>query len=72
MSLDVRAAKNAGRIEALMHAIAPGLIERIFAKQVEKNHFQDKPVPESPGNLFNPMEEYESVSVGSRKESRSG
>jgi short-subunit dehydrogenase len=38
---------NAGRIQALMHAIAPGLIERRYAKQVEKNHFQDKPAPES-------------------------
>jgi short-subunit dehydrogenase len=63
---------NAGRIQALMHAIVPGLIERIYAKQVEKNHFQDKPAPESPGNLFNPMEEYESVSGGWRKESSSG
>ena len=63
---------NAGRMQALMHAIAPDLTERIYAKQVEKNHFQDKPAPESPGNLFNPMEEYESVSGGWRMESSSG
>lgn len=63
---------NAGRIEAFMHTLAPGLIERIYAKQVSKNHFQDHPAPESEGNLFKPMEEYETASGGWRTSQSNG
>jgi hypothetical protein len=50
----------------MMHAIAPGLTERIFAKRVEQKHFQDRLAPPSEGNLFKPMTEYHMVSGGWR------
>jgi len=59
----VGASAKAGLI---MHGIAPGLTEQVFAKQVERKHFDDRPVPPSEGNLFNPMS-YESTSGGWRQ-----
>jgi hypothetical protein len=49
----------------MMHAMAPGLTEEIFAKQVEQRHFDDRPAPPSEGNLFRPMK-YESITGGWR------
>lgn len=49
---------NAGRRQALMYTLAPGLTEPRYAKQVEKHHFQDTAAPQSPGNLFKPMEQH--------------
>ncbi|SCY09898.1 Short-chain dehydrogenase [Nitrosospira sp. Nl5] len=63
---------NAGRMEAFMHTVAPGLMEWMFARQVSKDHFQDRPAPESEGNLFKPMEEYETVSGGWRTRQSNG
>ncbi|MEX0803884.1 MAG: SDR family oxidoreductase, partial [Candidatus Binatia bacterium] len=57
---------NAVKLGLMMHAIAPGLTERIYAKQVEKKHFQDRPAPPTEGNLFKAMEQYEDVSGGWR------
>lgn len=55
---------NAGRMLLLVHRLAPGLAERILARQVEKDHFQDAPAPPSPGNLFEPMPQWTGVSGG--------
>jgi short-subunit dehydrogenase len=63
---------TAGKIGALLHTLAPGVTARLFAQQVEKHHLQDKPAPESPGNVFQPMEAYESVSGGWRMASSRG
>jgi short-subunit dehydrogenase len=49
----------------VLHAVAPGLAERVFARQVEKKHFEDKPAPPSEGNLFRPSQ-CETVSGGWR------
>jgi NAD(P)-dependent dehydrogenase (short-subunit alcohol dehydrogenase family) len=40
-----------------MHAIAGPVFERVFAKQIEHNHFLDEPAAPSPGNLFEPVPE---------------
>ena len=55
---------TAAQFETLLHTVAPGVTERRFAQQVEHDHFQDRPAPDSPGNLFQPREDYESVSGG--------
>jgi short-subunit dehydrogenase len=55
----------AAKLGLMMHAMAPGLTEQIFAKQVEQRHFDDRHAPPSEGNLFRPME-YESIAGGWR------
>jgi short-subunit dehydrogenase len=57
---------NAAKLGLLMHAIAPGLTERLFARRVEQKHFQDRLTPPTEGNLFKPMTEYHMVSGGWR------
>jgi NAD(P)-dependent dehydrogenase (short-subunit alcohol dehydrogenase family) len=44
----------AGPIVALLHGLAPRLFERVAARVVDRNHFQDRPTPASSGNLFRP------------------
>jgi short-subunit dehydrogenase len=49
---------GAGKLMALQYALAPALAERLFAGQVEADHFRtDVPAPAGPGNLFTPMSE---------------
>lgn len=56
---------NAARTIAAMHATSPVLAEKMYAKQVDKDHFfQDRTAPASAGNLFQPAEDYHSVSGG--------
>jgi short-subunit dehydrogenase len=55
---------NAGRVLAFVHAIAPTIAERMLAHRVEKEHFQDRLVPRSAGNLFEPMSEWTGVGGG--------
>jgi NAD(P)-dependent dehydrogenase (short-subunit alcohol dehydrogenase family) len=57
---------NAAKLGLIMHAMAPGLTERIFAREVEQKHFQDRAAPPTEGNLFKPMTEYHNVSGGWR------
>lgn len=45
----------AGRLAALGHGLAPGVAERVMARQVEQKHFRDVPAPPTRGNLFQPM-----------------
>ena len=61
---------NAGRGMAVLHAVVPALYERLSIRQVEMDHFQNRPVPHSPGNLFQPMEEGTGVSGGWRTSSQ--
>ncbi|HYC43934.1 MAG TPA: SDR family oxidoreductase [Burkholderiales bacterium] len=58
----------AGKVGLLAHAIAPELVERIFPKRVEQDHFQERLAAPGAGNLFEPMAEYESVGGGWRSE----
>ncbi|MGE5503418.1 MAG: SDR family oxidoreductase [Actinomycetota bacterium] len=41
-----------GRVAALVHALAPGLTERIMARRVPRKHFADQPAGDGAGNLF--------------------
>jgi NAD(P)-dependent dehydrogenase (short-subunit alcohol dehydrogenase family) len=43
------------RAMVAMEALGAPLFERVFAKQVERNHFLDEPAGPSPGNLFEPL-----------------
>lgn len=55
---------SAGRLMTLPHTLAPALHERMAARQVDKNHFQDQPAAPTQGNLFEPMPEEARVSGG--------
>ena len=57
---------NAARQAAAMHAISPGLSERLITKQVKTRHFQDRPAAASEGNLFKPTDDYQEVDGGWR------
>ena len=48
------------------HALAPALTEAMMARQVERDHFDDRPAPSSAGNLHGPLEEANDVSGGWR------
>jgi NAD(P)-dependent dehydrogenase (short-subunit alcohol dehydrogenase family) len=51
----------------MMHAIGGRVFERLFAKQIERNHFLDEPQPPTSGNLFEPVEEGDEESGGWRE-----
>lgn len=55
---------NSGRMMAALHALTPRLFERMTARQVKKNHFQDRPASPTPGNIFESMPEWTSISGG--------
>jgi short-subunit dehydrogenase len=55
---------NAGRQMGLMHRFAPGMAEKMNARLVETNHFQDRAEKPSSGNLFEPMPQYNGISGG--------
>jgi Short-chain dehydrogenases of various substrate specificities len=44
-----------GSILIKAHKLAPNLIERIFAAQVERLHFKDEPAALTEGNVFKPL-----------------
>lgn len=54
---------NAARMIA-MRTFVPPLAERMVARKVERGHFQDVPNRDSPGNLFEPMPEFDAVHGG--------
>src|SRR5262249_211275 len=51
-----------GRLLLLGHRIAPGLTARVVTSIVERRAFCDEPAPPTPGNLFEPMTEWNRVS----------
>ena len=57
---------GAGRFIALQRALAPALVQRAFAKQVERDHFEDAPAPGTDGNLFQAVAEPTGASGGWR------
>jgi short-subunit dehydrogenase len=46
---------NAGRMVSAMRTVGQGLAERLVSRQAESGHFQDRPAPRRPGNLFEPF-----------------
>lgn len=63
---------NAGRLGLLAHAVAPSVVEAIFAEHVDKQHFRKRAASPVNGNLFEPMNEHEMVDGGWRDERHSG
>lgn len=55
---------NAGRMLALQHTLSLGLYERMAARLIDKDHFQNEPAPPTSGNLFEPVQEGSGVSGG--------
>jgi short-subunit dehydrogenase len=62
----------------LARYMAPGMTEKGLARQVDQNHFQDRPALPTDGNLFEPMESWNAVHGGwgqpieSRSRSKAG
>lgn len=54
----------AGRVMTSQHTVSPRLYERMAARHVDRDHFQDRPAEPTPGNVFTPMDEYASVGGG--------
>ena len=55
-------AGTAGRMMAALHRVAPPLYERLTARQVERDHFQERPATPTDGNLFAPLPGWTGVS----------
>jgi NAD(P)-dependent dehydrogenase (short-subunit alcohol dehydrogenase family) len=55
------------RAAIVAQKIVPGLFDRWAARIVEKKHFQERPIPPTSGNLFEPMPQYASVRGGWKK-----
>lgn len=59
---------NLGRLAAAVRSIAPGWFDRKFLDKVQHEHFEDRSVPLSTGNLYQPMPQWAKVSGGWTKE----
>jgi len=46
---------RAATVISTSHSIAPAASERLFAEQVKRDHFEDKPSNPTRGNLFHPQ-----------------
>ena len=53
-----------GRIMTIMHGLAPALFERLAARNIERQHFQDKPALPSAGNVLRPYRHSASLRGG--------
>src|SRR5207249_2582101 len=54
----------AGCLASIMHAVAPGFYEGVAARVVEREHLQEKHAPATPGNVFESMPQFTSISGG--------
>ncbi len=52
------------RMLTAQHAMAPGMYEKAAARQIDRDHLQDRPADRTWGNLWDPMPEYTEVSGG--------
>jgi short-subunit dehydrogenase len=62
---------NAGRLLALQRTLSLGLYERLSARVIDRDHFQDLAAPPGAGSLFDPMPEGTGVSGGWKSDVRS-
>lgn len=63
---------GAGKFYNLLHAVAPGPVEKVFALQVDRTHLDsNRESAPTAGNLYEPMPELNMVSGGWRQESGS-
>lgn len=61
---------NLGRIGTAIRSIAPDWFDRKYLSKVQHEHFEDRDVPLSTGNLYQPMPQWARVSGGWIKEDR--
>jgi short-subunit dehydrogenase len=59
---------QAGRQLTAFYNVAPSVQERVVAKMVDEDHFEDKPATNTPGNLFEPRGPYGEEGGWRRKE----
>ena len=57
---------GAGRAMMWFRRLSPALFERVMARQIDREHLSDQPEDPTPGNLFEPMPQYASVTGGWR------
>jgi short-subunit dehydrogenase len=50
-----------GTLQRFFHAVAPPIMERVFARQTERDLFQDAAAPPTEGNLFAPRPPFDIV-----------
>jgi short-subunit dehydrogenase len=56
---------RSARMLSAQHTLAPTMAERMMAMMVDKQHlYGDRPADPTPGNLFEPMPQYASISGG--------
>jgi short-subunit dehydrogenase len=55
---------QAGHLLVMEHALAPDLYERMMARQMEDDHFENEPALPADGNVFEPTPHYTSISGG--------
>jgi short-subunit dehydrogenase len=55
---------NMAKFAAAAHKLAPSAVEKMMATKVPQDHFQNRNFPASHGNLFEPNDEWTSVSGG--------
>lgn len=55
-----------GKRNALLRALWPGLAERLLSTRIDREFFQERPAPQTFGNVFHPMGEWNRVSGGWR------
>jgi NAD(P)-dependent dehydrogenase (short-subunit alcohol dehydrogenase family) len=46
---------NSGRISNVLHTVMPATYEKLSARKIEKDHFENKQSSDNPGNLFEPV-----------------
>lgn len=55
---------GAGRQVSFWNSLLPGIMEKLMARKVEQDHFQDRPAAISEGNLYRPMDQWAEISGG--------
>lgn len=57
-----------GRVENFIRSLSPALSDRRIGRRMAHAHFDTQPAPVTPGNLFQPMDEFAQISGGWRPE----
>lgn len=55
---------HAGRMMGTLNKISSKTYEKVMARQVERDHFEDLPAPDRDGNLFEPQDRWARVDGG--------
>ncbi len=57
---------HSGRMLGAMHKVSPSLYTRFNARQVDKDHFQERPAPPSKGSVMEPRPQWTTATGGWR------